>query len=351
MPIKIILLFGGTILAFWISAITGGGASLILIPVLNGLLPGSVVPFALTIGTCTSSASRIAVFRRHIVWKTCWWFVPASIPAVLLGAYLIKYIDPLYLQGVVALFLLANLPQLFVSRKRQVAGERPYPTWVLAIVGALAGFVSGITGAIGLLFNRFYLKYGLTKEQIVATRAANEIVLHVIKLVIYILLGLWSGTALWLGLTIAVAAVVSSYTVKYILPHLSEFAFRKIGYGAMVASGLVLLIGTTGKVVEKDHIAVSRNRPDEATLQWRGSSFTLEYALDDGLEVERAITPEELPAHLKATYQELLPTYDRILLEKVFRLGHDPSYEFYAYREGKLTKLEYGEEEEGGQAP
>ena len=27
MPIKIILLFGGTILAFWISAITGGGAS------------------------------------------------------------------------------------------------------------------------------------------------------------------------------------------------------------------------------------------------------------------------------------------------------------------------------------
>lgn len=108
----------------------------------------------------------------------------------------------------------------------------------------------------------------------------------------------------------------------------------------MVASGLVLSIGTTGKVVEKDHIAVSRNRPDEATLQWRGSSFTLEYALDDGLEVERAITPEELPAHLKATYQELLPMHDRILLEKVFRPGPRPQL--------RVLRLSGGEAHQAG---
>jgi uncharacterized membrane protein YfcA len=71
--------------AFWISAICGGGASLILIPILNLLLPTSLVPFSLTIGTFTSSASRIAVFKQHINWKIFLWFVPFSIPAVLLG--------------------------------------------------------------------------------------------------------------------------------------------------------------------------------------------------------------------------------------------------------------------------
>ena len=97
MILKIGLLFLGAILAFWISAICGGGASLILIPVLNLLLPTSVVPFSLTIGTFTSSASRIAVFKKFINWKIFFWFVPFSIPAVLLGAYLIKFVNPVYL--------------------------------------------------------------------------------------------------------------------------------------------------------------------------------------------------------------------------------------------------------------
>ncbi len=198
MVFNIFILFLGAILAFWISAICGGGASLILIPILNLIIPTSVVPFSLTIGTFTSSASRIAAFRKSVHWKIFFWFVPFSIPAVLLGAFLIKYIDPIYLQLIVAVLLIANVPQLFLTKKEQNKEEKPSPKYILAIVGFLAGFVSGITGAIGLLFNRFYLKYGLTKEEIIATRAANEIILHLIKLVIYIILGLYSKNALYL---------------------------------------------------------------------------------------------------------------------------------------------------------
>ena len=94
MVINIFLLFIGAILAFWISAICGGGASLILIPILNLIIPTSLVPFSLTVGTLTSSASRIVAFRKSVHWKIFFWFVPFSIPAVLLGAYLIKYINP-----------------------------------------------------------------------------------------------------------------------------------------------------------------------------------------------------------------------------------------------------------------
>ncbi|MEG0931154.1 sulfite exporter TauE/SafE family protein [Algoriella sp.] len=343
MVITIFLLFVGAILAFWISAICGGGASLILIPILNLIIPTSLVPFSLTVGTFTSSASRIVAFRKSVHWKIFFWFVPFSIPAVLLGAYLIKYINPIYLQLIVALLLISNVPQLFLSKKEQDKEEKSSPKYVLAIIGFLAGFVSGITGAIGLLFNRFYLKYGLTKEEIIATRAANEIILHLIKLVIYIILGLYSKNALLLGLTIAMASVVSAYTVKYILPFMSDFLFRKIGYGAMVISGIVLLTSSSEKIINQDKVqlyTVAKGDKNETTLKWRNSDLVLEYALDDGLEIERPIDSSELPENLLQKYNQLLPKYDVIHLEKVFKIGED-GYEFYCIKDKKLTKLEF----------
>ncbi len=344
MVLNLVLLFLATVLAFWLSAICGGGASLILVPVLNVLLPVSLVPSSLTVGTFTSSASRIAVFKRHIKWRVFLWFVPFSVPAVLLGAWLIKFVNPMYLQLVVGLLLIANISGLFGSNKKGESTKRHYPGFVLALVGFFAGFVSGVTGAIGLLFNRFYLRYGLTKEEIVATRAANEICLHTIKLCIYILLGLYSSSALWLGLTIALGAAVSSYTVKFILPYLSEALFKKIGYGAMVVSGISLLASTSRQIIQNDSIRLSVgkiSRQNEISLQWRRSEFVLEYAYNDGLEIERPIEHKELPNDLKRKYQELSRKYDRILLEKVFQFPQKISYEFYCYKNNQCIKLEF----------
>jgi len=344
MIFKISLLFVATIIAFWLSAICGGGASLVLIPILNLLLPTSVVPFSLTIGTFTSSASRLTVFWKKINWKIFIWFVPFSIPSVWVGAYLIKFTNPHYLQLIVAVLLVANLPQLFVSKGKMKEEQKPYAPYVLAIVGFLAGFVSGITGSIGLLFNRFYLKYGLTKEEIVATRAANEIFLHMMKLVIYILLGLYSELALYLGLTIAAASIVSSVSVKYILPFISEFLFRKIGYGVMVLSGIVLLVGTSTDIIQADKLNLSSNKKGkkyETEVSWRDTQFVLEYSFNGSFEVERPIGYEELPIHLKREYDLLIEKYDYIKLEKVFKFREPPSYEFYAFKDGDLTKMEF----------
>lgn len=343
MILKVIFLFIATVLAFWISAICGGGASLILIPILNIFLPSSVVPFSITIGTLTSSASRVVVFKKHIYWKIFFWFVPFSIPAVLLSGWFIKYINPLYLQLVVGIFLFANVPELFRSKLQQKEEEKPYPNFVLAIVGFFAGLISGITGAIGLLFNRFYLHYGLSKEEIIATRAANEIILHSIKLFIYLLLGLYSKNSLLLGIVIAIAAIISSYSMKFILPFLSEYLFRKIGYGAMVVSGIFLLVNTTQNIIQKDNVSLAKNQHNETTMSWRDSSFVLEFAFDDGFEIERQIQPDELPPEYKIKYEELINQYDQILLEIVYKIGSKRSYEFYCYKDNKLTKIKFKE--------
>lgn len=346
MLVKIILLLFASIIAFWISAICGGGASLILIPVLNGVLVSSLVPFSLTVGTFTSSVSRIAVFRKYINWKVVVWFVPFSIPAVILGAFLIKQVNPFYLQLLVALFLISNLPFVFKTKSKLKSEEKPYPKAVLALVGFFAGFISGITGAIGLLFNRFYLRYGLSKEGIVATRAANEIILHSIKLIVYVSLGLYSNLAFYIGLSIALASVISTFSLKWILPLISDFLFRKIGYLAMVLSGFVLLFNTGSRIIEQDGISIntlSTNENQESTIQWRESSFVLEYGIDEVLEVETSISFEELPKVLQEIYLQSKSQYDKILLEKVWKLGESNSYEFYCFKDGTVSKKEFEE--------
>lgn len=282
------------------------------------------------------------MFKKHINWKIFAWFVPFSIPAVLIGAYLIKFINPNYLQVFVGLFLISNLPQLFESSKKHQETKQKYPNYFLAIIGFLAGFVSGVTGAIGLLFNRFYLRLGLKKEEIVATRAANEVFLHLIKLIIYLYLGLFSKSAIYLGLIIAVATIVSAYSIKYILPFLSEHLFKKIGFIAMVISGFSLLWTTSNKIIDQDNFNIESYHDwtkNYSTVTWRNSKITFEYALDYGLEVEKTITATDLPKNIFMKYSNIINQYDEIILEKVYSIGSKPSYEFNCYKDNRLYKF------------
>ncbi len=104
-------------LAFSLSAICGGGAGLILIPILGRFLPVTQVPAALSIGTASSSISRIIAFYPKIRWDIVKWFVPIALPAVWLGAWLLSYMNPIYLQLLMGLFLINNLPMVFKKEK------------------------------------------------------------------------------------------------------------------------------------------------------------------------------------------------------------------------------------------
>lgn len=88
----LLIIFLCSTLAFALSAICGGGASMMLIPVLGRYLSFRQVPAALSIGTFTSSATRLWVFRKYINWKIVAYFVPPALPAVWLGAWLLKFV-------------------------------------------------------------------------------------------------------------------------------------------------------------------------------------------------------------------------------------------------------------------
>src|SRR5882757_4224725 len=102
----IFLIFFCALIAFSLSAVCGGGAGLLLMPVIGLYLPASRLPAALSIGTTFSSLSRVVLFYKSIKWSVVKWFVPAAVPSVIVGALLLRFINPLYLEIIMGLFLL-----------------------------------------------------------------------------------------------------------------------------------------------------------------------------------------------------------------------------------------------------
>lgn len=325
-------IFIAALLAFSISVICGGGAGLLLIPILGYVLPASQVPAALSIGTSVSSVTKIALFYSKINWRIVRLFLPAAVPGVALGAWLLSYLDPTYVELCMAIFLVSNLPYLF-KKETTASAKANYSNHFLRVIGLLAGFISGLTGAVGVLFNGVYLRYGLDKTEIVATRGANEILLHIIKLFLYAYLGLFTLKVLKIGLIVAAAAVLATYLMKFILPRISISVFSKFGYGAMVVSGALLFNSAVLRVEEMHNPSLHVMRMAkgyDASLRWDDLFYSVEFKYNEGFELERII-PLSALAH---TQQNLVQAHkgaaSKIVIEKVYSIKK-VSHEAYYY--------------------
>ncbi|WP_250626214.1 sulfite exporter TauE/SafE family protein [Pinirhizobacter soli] len=250
------IVFAAAFAAFVVSAFSGGGAGLLLLPLLALVVPVSSVAATLSIGSTISSVSRIGFFRRHIRWDVVRWFLPTAFPGAWLGAWLLFLVDLAWLQLIMGLYMVANL-KLVLRPTVPLPGDIPSRPRSLLAVGLAVGFVSGLTGAVGLLFNRFYLQHGLAKEEVVATRAANEIALHVLKLGLYSTYGLLNTRAVGAGVLVGVAAVCAAWVSRGLLKQVNESTFRLTGYLAMVACGLFMVGKATVELLDRRSIDVT----------------------------------------------------------------------------------------------
>lgn len=341
MIVTLIVVLIVSFLAFSISAICGGGAGLVLIPVLGLLLPVSQVPAALSIGTFTSSASRLVAFKENIRWSIVKYFVPAALPAVWLGVWMLRFVNPVYLEVVMGIFLVSNLTSFFQKSKEIISAEKSSNT-TLGLIGFSAGFISGLTGAVGLLFNRFYLRYGLSKEEIVATRAANEIILHLVKIILYAWFGLLTMKVFILGLIVAVSAVISTWVMKWVLPRISDVSFKKIGYGAMAFSGFAMLFQSGANLIMNNNSDIEINKIANNSmpkLHWYDGEYAVEYPYDTdtGLEFEQKISIKELSTKHKRLVLSKAKGTDKVIIEAVYSVGKK-SYQAYYFKDNIFMK-------------
>lgn len=335
-----LIIFIAALLAFSISLICGGGAGLLLIPILGFSLAAAQVPAALSVGTSVSSITKISLFYKNIRWQIVKIFLPAAIPGVLIGAWLLSYLNPMYIELCMAIFLISNLPYLFKKSSTNTY-KSALPKFWLGIVGLLAGFISGLTGAVGILFNRVYFRFGLNKEEIVATRAANEVILHIIKLFLYAWLGLFTLKALQIGVVVAIAAIASTFMMKFILPKISVKLFSKMGYIAMVVAGVLMFNSAVVRIQAAHNPEIELIRMAkgfDTALNWDDLIYTIEFKYGEGFEFEKLIPFSALSTERQALVLAQQPLQTRIVVEKVYSV-RKTSYEAYFYNaQNQLVK-------------
>ena len=333
-------LFLTSFIAFAISAVCGGGAGLLLIPILGTYLPVTQLPTALTIGTAMSSFSRIWVFFEAIRWDIFKGFFPTALLGLVLGTQLLANLDPVYLELCMSLFLVSNLTHL-IFRPKAASNYDSIPTWGLPLIGFLAGMISGLTGAVGVLFNRFYLRCGMSNEEIVATRAANEALLHLIKIYIYAHLGFLTPTVFKIGIVVAVAAVFSTVLMKRILPKISKRLFAKIGYAAMGIAGILMFKSAITEITSLHRAGINvqaLSKGFDTTWSWDDLFYSLEFRYQEGFEFEKVIPFSSLTPAEQAFVSAQQAKYAKVIIEKVSSLT-TRSYEAYFYDENnKLIK-------------
>jgi uncharacterized membrane protein YfcA len=108
-------------------------------------------------------------------------------------------------------------------------------------VSMVSGFTSGLSGASGLLVNPFYLNYGLVREPLLATRAANSLFIQIMKLATYGYLGALIADSLHYGLIAGLGGLASISLSKAWLPLLSNSRFRQLAVVVMFLSGGYML--------------------------------------------------------------------------------------------------------------
>lgn len=235
---QLILVLIGAFIIFILSTLTGGGASLLLMPLVAVVVGVKAVAPVMAISIGMSSTSKVFFFWKYIDWKLFVWLFPSTIVGSLIGARMFAFLSADFLQILIGLLLVSTIFQYNRTEKR--TGFK-IKAWHFAPMGLVVAFLSGLIGGVGPLMNSAYLNYGISKESLLGTRSANAIILHITKILSYAYYGYVTGEVLKFGILIGISSMIAVYFGKLILAKISELFFRKIVVISMVVSGVLML--------------------------------------------------------------------------------------------------------------
>ncbi len=233
------------IAAFLTSAMSGmvgmGGGMMLLATIFCFLPHSEAIPTHAAV-QLASNSTRMAVFVRNVHWATLGRFLVGVVPGGTLGILLLVTVgaadksEP-YLKLAVGAYVLvaAHLP------KRR-SGSAGGTWWDFPLLGAVAGTAALTVGAVGPLIAPLFARRDFPKERLVATKAACQILLHVVKIPVFLWIRSFDYTRLG-AITLAMIAVVIPGTLlgKRLLRSVSEDRFVVIYRVALTVAGLKVL--------------------------------------------------------------------------------------------------------------
>lgn len=224
--------------SWFISTITGGGSSFLMMPIIGLVFGSAAIPPVITVSATFGNTERAIVYWKSIRWAVIRWELTGFAAGSYLGAFTLTNIHGDWLTILIALYILFSAIGLFRKGETSALTMR---SWYFLPAGFLYAWLSGILGSIGPILTPLYLGYGLSKEEFLATQAASRAILHFLKIAAYIGFGILSAENLWYGVLIGIAAFPGNWLGHLVVEKISEKLFQQIVLGFMLLSSLLML--------------------------------------------------------------------------------------------------------------
>ena len=214
---------GLVVLSFLTSLVTAtfslGGGSL-LIAAMTLLLPPLVVVPVHGCVQLGSNAGRAWLMRRHIRWSFIFWVALGAAIGSVLGGSFASMLPERWFAAAIGAFVLVTT---WVPQPRMIASHRAVQ-FVGGLVVSAVGMVVGAAGPLVAAFVRGIAE----RQQLVATHAVLNALVHVFKVAVFVVLGFAFGRYLPLIAVMVAAGFAGTAVGSRLLTRVPEPVFRLV---------------------------------------------------------------------------------------------------------------------------
>lgn len=169
-----------------------------------------------------SNGSRIILFLKHINWRIVGFYSLGLLPGAVAGIYIFRLLPKDLIKLMMGIFILVAI-LVPVGKAKTGLDER-----VFVFVGLLAGFFGIFFGASGPITAPFYIRRGIIKEELIATKAACQALDHLVKVPLFGLIGI-NVLVYWdIIIYLSFAIIAGIFIGKRLVKRLSDKAFISI---------------------------------------------------------------------------------------------------------------------------
>jgi uncharacterized membrane protein YfcA len=235
--LPVLILLPVAVLASAISGVLGmGGGSVLLAVMASGLDPAVVVPVHGVV-QMVSNSTRTFVLLKDVAWKYVALYVPAMVAGVWIGLQLYSGAGMSWFKPAIGVFIFS-----FLAWDAWKPKHLELPDWSYVPAGLGGGLLTITLGAAGPYLSAFFLRRDLSKEKIIATKAAIQTIGHFLKIPAFLSVGFDYRGQLALVAPLLVGSIAGTMLGTWILKRVDESKFRTLFRGVLAVLALRLVV-------------------------------------------------------------------------------------------------------------
>lgn len=226
------------LLAEIVGTVGGFGSSVFFVPLGNFYFDFYSVLGLTAIFHLSSNVSKIVLFKKGLDKSLILKIGIPSVVFVIVGGFLSKKIESIYLEVLLGIFLIA-LSLLFLVKSSWVV--RPNNRNAI-LGGTLSGFSAGLLGTGGAIRGLTMAAFNLEKSVFIATSAFIDLLIDSSRTVVYYQNGYIHSHDLKYVPYLFVIGIVGSYVGKRVLTYIPQSKFRRLSLLFILIIGVVTIV-------------------------------------------------------------------------------------------------------------